>query len=115
MQQKIELNFPIKTNGENYDRARGEQIAEYTIERPDDDIGAAVADVTSQMFPSGTMDSFTLRSSRLPFKAHYMVGMVAVRTLTARFATFVTYGLQPTRTTSCTSHPFTVCHNFDQH
>jgi hypothetical protein len=41
--------------------------------------GSAVdADGRRQMFPSGTMDSLTLRSSRVPLKAHYMIGMVAV-------------------------------------
>jgi hypothetical protein len=77
-QQKIELNFRLNPSSENYDVSKGQQIADSTI-CEDNESGASAADTTTQMFPSGAMDSFTLRSSRVPFKAHYMVGMVAVR------------------------------------
>eukprot|EP00038_Savillea_parva_P002226 m.111919 g.111919 ORF g.111919 m.111919 type:complete len:632 (+) comp10768_c0_seq3:44-1939(+) len=73
-QQRIELAFSLDTAGENYDPTKGSAIASATVDPNEDGI---VEEDEQPMFPSGRMDSVTLRSTRVPFKAHYAVGVIA--------------------------------------
>lgn len=76
----------LDTSSKNFDEGAAEKFAASATEDrsadndsdDNDDSTAMEVEPKAPMFPKGIMDTIALRSFRVPLKAHYMIGMIAV-------------------------------------
>lgn len=86
-QHQVELKLELDTGGRHFDRERARDLAQQANVNPlaggaRADGKASVRDGVAQdaakgpMFPSGRMDTFSLRSTNHPMKTHYAAGLL---------------------------------------